>query len=321
MGQGLAIEVQNLAKHFGERGNGIQALDGVSFTVPHGSVFCILGPNGAGKTTLLKILTTVTRPDRGTARIEGYDIQAQAIQVRDCIGVVAQANRFDRYLSIWHNLTLHAQMHGIPPAEFEPEINRLLEKVGLYERRFDSADTLSGGMQRRVALIRALIHRPKVLFLDEPTTGLDPQARREIWETIQQLKPSATIILTTHYMEEADILSDHILMLHQGKVVMEGTARELKQEISPQNGYEVFLKVPKAAEYQAIIEQAGIDSVQCIDAYRLQFILSNPNELQRVMTLIPPHELHRIGEVEMDLESVFIAVATQQGASEEIPIS
>ena len=310
------IVAKGLSKHFGKKHDGIQALDNVSFSVPKESVFCILGPNGAGKTTLLRILTTVSKPDRGSAWIEGYDISSQALAVRNCIGIVAQENRFDKYLSIWHNLTMHAQMHGIPRAVYEPEIKALLEKMELYPRRFELTDNLSGGMQRRVALIRALIHHPKVLFLDEPTTGLDPQARREIWEMIQEFKKSATVILTTHYMEEADILSDRIMMLHQGKVVMTGTPRELKQTIAPTNIYELVLSVPKTQEYCALFHQRGFESLEALDDYRLQFILDNPSDLQRVLAIVSSDEVERLGRLETDLETVFLKVASNQFSTE-----
>lgn len=317
----IAIEAQQLVKHFGKKGHEIQALRGLSFTVPKESVFCILGPNGAGKTTLLRILTTLTRPDSGTAKIEGHDVQTEALAVRSCIGVVSQENHFDRYLSIWHNLTLHAQMHDMSPKEYEPEITALLKKVDLYGRRFDLIDSLSGGMQRRVALIRALIHRPRVLFLDEPTTGLDPQARREIWDTILAFKQSATVILTTHYMEEADVLSDQILMLYQGQKVMIGTPRELKQSIVPGCQFELVLRTPDAAKYSPLLIDKGATQVEEVNDYLLRFELPSTDYLHEILSCIPPADLQRIGPVEVDLETVFLSVAAHgpMNAGAEIP--
>lgn len=307
-----AIEVHNLIKHFGPKNKGIQALNDVSFIVRKGTVFCILGPNGAGKTTLIRILTTLMRPDHGSAKIEGYDIQTEALAVRHNIGVVPQDNHFDGYLSIWHNLTLHAQMHGLPRNVYEPELKRLLEKAGLYERRFEMTDKLSGGMQRRVALIRALSHRPKVLFLDEPTTGLDPQARRELWDTIENFKKFATIILTTHYMDEADILSDEIMMLNHGEKVLTGTPRQLKQSIATHNIYELLLKAPKAQEYAQQLSNYGVQAVKIISPDHLEFNLAQPSELRSILDWVPPEDIQRIGEVEPNLESVFLQVAEMQ---------
>jgi ABC-2 type transport system ATP-binding protein len=308
-----AIEVNQISKSFGR----IQALRSVSFTVPQESVFCILGPNGAGKTTLLRILTTVTNPDSGQAKIEGFDIQTDVLQVRQRIGVVSQENRFDRYLSIWHNLTLHAQMHGMSPQVYEPRIKSFLEKIGLYERRFSLAEELSGGQQRRVALIRALIHSPKILFLDEPTTGLDPEARIEIWKTIEAFKQTATVILTTHYMDEADRLSDRILMLHHGSVVAEGSAQELKSRISPLDQFELLLKTPKAETYQTVLQAipshrgnaTALQKVSVASSHRLAFETAEPEVLKEVISVIAPEDFLRIGQIEANLEEVFLSIA------------
>jgi ABC-2 type transport system ATP-binding protein len=304
-----AIKVQGISKTFGT----IQALRDVSFSVPGQTVFSILGPNGAGKTTLMRILTTVTHPDSGMAEIEGYNIASRTLAVRQLIGIVAQDNRFDRYLSIWHNLTLHAKMHGMERADYEPRIQELLEKVGLFDRRFSLADELSGGMQRRVALIRALIHRPKVLFLDEPTTGLDPQARLEIWETIETFKQHATVVLTTHYMEEADRLSDTIMMINLGQVVNSGTPRQLKQLLSPLNKYELVLNVPHAKDALAHIqpesEQSDFTQINLINDYTLQFTLADPRQLEALFKWVPVQEVLRLGKVEANLEDVFLALS------------
>lgn len=316
-----AIEVQDIWKSFGA----LQAVAGVGFAVPRGTVFCILGPNGAGKTTLLRMLTTVTRPTQGQAWIEGYNIQSDVLAVRQRIGVVDQENRFDRYFSIWHNLTLHARLHGMRRTDYEPRIRELLEHVDLYNRRNSLPEELSGGMQRRIALIRALIHRPQVLFLDEPTTGLDPQARMEIWEIIEQLKQEATFILTTHYMEEADRLSDRIMMMHQGRVVAQGTAQDLKREISLKNTYELVFTAPIAADY-AIRLSAWLAShpdvaariqMSQADSFRLVFAFDSPAELPVLIAQVNPADVLRVGQVEANLEDVFLTIANAQQALEE----
>ena len=312
-----AVKVEGIVKRY----KSVEALKGVSFQIPGNSVFCILGPNGAGKTTLLKILTTITRPDAGTAFIEGFNIITDVLQVRQQIGVVAQDNHFDQYLTVWHNLTLHAQMHGIPKATYEARITELLKRVELYDRRFALLDQLSGGMQRRIALIRALIHQPKVLFLDEPTTGLDPEARIEIWKMIELFKQSATVILTTHYMDEADRLSDTILMMNQGSIVAQGTAAELKHQMSPLQKFEIVFFEPKAAAYfeklQAELRQmadyGGISQLEIGNTQTLTFQLSSPDRLAGILTLVAPEDLLRIGRKEVDLEDVFLSISSQNG--------
>ncbi len=315
-----AIEALQITKNYGK----IQALKGVSFTVETGSVFSILGPNGAGKTTLLKILTTISNPDTGKAFIEGFNILTQTLEVRQRIGIVSQDNHFDRYLSIWHNLTLHAQMHGLPKKEYEHRITALLKQVDLYDRRFSLADDLSGGMQRRVSLIRALIHNPRVLFLDEPTTGLDPQARAEIWEMIENLKQTATIILTTHYMEEADRLSDRILLLNQGQGVGIGTPRELKLALTPSNKYELALGVPKAKDYATVLQQVinpltdvpVFEEIIPLNDFTLEFQTAKPENLKEVLRHIDPSDLIRLGKLEANLEDVFLSITKRSNAQE-----
>lgn len=304
-----AIEVEGLTKRFGQGDSALQALDGLSFQVPKDGVFCILGPNGAGKTTLIRILTTLMRPLSGSARIEGLDVQKDALAVRQKIGVVFQENHFDKYLTIWDNLKLHAQLHDMSQKNYAPILDKLLRKVNLWDRRHQTVDKLSGGMQRRVALIRALIHSPRVLFLDEPSTGLDPQARREIWDTIQEFKRNATVVLTTHYMEEADYLSDHILMMNHGQKVLAGTAQELKRRIGPQNQYEVEFFQPDAAQYVSALEAQGLQNIVVATPHSLVFSLEAPERLFQVLEAIPTQEVVRVGRVEAELESVFLEVA------------
>ncbi len=312
----VAIQVENLAKRFRGSGKGgpVEALKGVSFAVEREKVFAILGPNGAGKTTLLRILTTIMRPTSGKALIEGFEVGRQNTQIRHLIGIVAQDNHFDRYLSVWQNLELHAQLHGLEKPVYERRLQELLEQVGLYERRHDYPDNFSGGMQRRVALIRALIHQPKLLFLDEPSTGLDPAARLEIWEIIQQLKQQTTVILTTHYMEEADRLSDRVMILNYGEVMMMGTPQELKSRISPPNIYELFLMTPTAEAYQERLAP-WISEVTRMDPQALRFKLNRREDLGALMAHIAPEDLKSLGLAQADLETVYLAVAGQSMAT------
>lgn len=305
-----AIRVQSLTKHFSGSGGGVQALKGVSFEVERESVFTILGPNGAGKTTLLRILTTIMRPSSGSAWIEGYEIGRRNMQIRHLIGVVTQDTHFDRYLTVWQNLTLHARMHGIPKAAYEPRIRMLLEGVELYDRRNDFLENFSGGMKRRAALIRALIHEPRLLFLDEPTTGLDPAARREIWNIIRELKRKTTIILTTHYMEEADRLSDYLLIMNQGEVVMRGTTEELKRHLSPQDMYELSLSEPTADETLRNLHDLITGGI-LLDRHTLRFQLHRADDLPSVLGRIPTHTLQSLGPARTDLETVYLTASGQ----------
>lgn len=324
-----AIEVKDLRKSFGS----LEALRGVSFTVPTHGVFCILGPNGAGKTTLIRILTTITRPDSGGVKIFGENIQTHALEIRNRIGIVAQDNHFDNYLSVWDNLMLHAKLHGLSAMAAKTRITELLESVGLQGRSQSVPNTLSGGMQRRVALIRALIHQPDLLFLDEPTTGLDPQARREIWDTVVSIKHKTTVILTTHYMEEADFLSDAILMMREGQVILSGTSRELKNRLAlvnessghTLNAYEVILTEPEAQRYMEALqiscrkgsatEGANCDWLQDIhvsDPFRLSLRVRDPQGLAQLYQCIPVGLIQSIGKLQLDLEDVYLAVANNQ---------
>jgi ABC-2 type transport system ATP-binding protein len=322
-----AVEVMNLHKHFHQSGKAsgqtINALQGLSFKVPKGITYSILGPNGAGKTTLLRILTTITRPSQGQAILQGIDILKHPFQARQHLGVVFQNNHFNKYLNLWQNLELHAQLHGIEPSVYKPEIQRLLEAVGLYDRRLSMGDQLSGGQQRRIALIRALIHKPSVLFLDEPTTGLDPQARQDLWLLIEDLKQAdTTVILTTHYMEEAERLSDEVLMMHHGKTVLEGTPDAIKRSMGQQHLYQFELVGPDAAQYQARFASTP-DALEqtIINPYQLEVVCPNRESFHRLLALVDCEDLAGAGQVKPSLESVFLTVANHMKADETVPMT
>ncbi|MDX2085114.1 MAG: ABC transporter ATP-binding protein [Candidatus Melainabacteria bacterium] len=317
----FVLVADQLQKQFQPSGQpAFMALNGVSFSVPKGCVFCILGPNGAGKTTLIRILTTITRASGGRARVLGLDLEKQSVAIRQQLGVLFQENHYNRYLSLWQNLELHAQLHGLSPKQYKPRAEALLQAVGLYPRRHDPIDQLSGGMQRKFALVRALLHSPSLLFLDEPTTGLDPQARREVWQTIETLRQqNTTIILTTHYLEEADRLSDRILMLKNGSVVAEGTPTQLKQAISKQNSYRILLRTPLATHYsQLFAERLAPQSdhrFQVMDDYTLHLHGPAPGTFWDLVSQVASQDLRHAGLDEADLEAVFMAMAGQQDAA------
>jgi ABC-2 type transport system ATP-binding protein len=209
------------------------ALDGLDFTVEPGTVFGLLGPNGAGKSTTVKILTTLSRPDDGTATVAGHDVLAAPDAVRRAIGVVAQKSGVDREATGRENLRLQGQVYGMRGRPLEERIDALLEQFGLAGAGDRIGRTYSGGMARRLDIAMALVHRPQVLFLDEPTTGLDPEVRADMWREIDTLSSDhgITVLLTTHYLEEADRLAKHLAIVDRGKVVARGTPEELKGDL------------------------------------------------------------------------------------------
>ncbi len=224
-----AIEARDLTKTYGK---GVRALDGLGFTVEAGTVFGLLGPNGAGKSTTVKILTTLTRPDSGRAMVAGVDVLANPDRVRRSIGLVAQRSGVDLEATGRENLTLQGQVYGLRGPELRARVGELLERFGLAEAADRVARGYSGGMQRRLDIAMGLIHRPRVLFLDEPTTGLDPEVRADMWAEIAHLAAEGlTILLTTHYLEEADRLAGRLAIVDRGRVVAEGSPDELKGEL------------------------------------------------------------------------------------------
>ncbi|MGN6872202.1 MAG: ATP-binding cassette domain-containing protein [Solirubrobacteraceae bacterium] len=225
-----AIEAEGLVKTYPKE---VKALDGLSFAVTPGSVFALLGPNGAGKSTAVKILTTLTTPDAGRATVAGLDVRAQPDAVRRTIGVVAQGSGVDIQATGRENLRLQGQIHGIRGRAVEERAGELLERFGLAEAADRVARGYSGGMQRRLDIAMALVHDPDVLFLDEPTTGLDPEVRADMWSEIASLarERGKTVLLTTHYLEEADQLAERVAIVDRGQIVAEGSPEELKREL------------------------------------------------------------------------------------------
>jgi len=211
----------------------VRALDGLSLSVQPGTIFGLLGPNGAGKSTTVRTLTTLSRPDSGSARVVGIDVLAKPVRVRHAIGVVAQKHGLDPEATGRENLVLQGEFYGITGGDLRRRVGEALERFGLADAADRQAKTYSGGMQRRLDLAMGLIHRPQVLFLDEPTTGLDPEARAEIWGEIQRLarEERMTILLTTHYLEEADRLASQLAIVDRGRIVARGTPDELKAEL------------------------------------------------------------------------------------------
>jgi ABC-2 type transport system ATP-binding protein len=230
---------------------GVRAVAGVSLAVPAGTVLGLLGPNGAGKSTTVKILTTLTRADSGTARVAGHDVAREPDRVRRAIGCVFQKHAVDVEATGRENLTLQAHLYGLRGAELRGRVGELLDRFGLADAASRLVRTYSGGMQRKLDVAMGLVHRPRVLFLDEPTTGLDPQARAEMWTRIAGLTrdEGLTVLLTTHYLEEADRLADQVVFVDQGRVVAAGTAEELKSGL---RGDALVVELAAAAEPERV---------------------------------------------------------------------
>jgi ABC-2 type transport system ATP-binding protein len=220
------IKIRNLVKKYGN----LTAVDNLTLDINENEVFGLLGSNGAGKTTTIHMLATLLKPTSGTATVNGYDITNQPAKVRASIGIVFQAPSSDDMLTGYENLHLHAMLYSVPRHTRKQRIEEVLELVGLTERKYDQVKTYSGGMRRRLEIARGLLHKPKVMFLDEPTLGLDPASRESMWKYVRRLveEEKVTIILTTHYMEEADMLCDRIAIIDKGRIVALDTPAKLK---------------------------------------------------------------------------------------------
>jgi daunorubicin resistance ABC transporter ATP-binding subunit len=232
----VVIRLKGLTKHFDD----LVAVNGVDLEIPRGEIFGLLGPNGAGKTTIIRMLGGLTLPTAGGATVLDLDIVKDTRRVKDRIGVVPQNNVLDRDINVYRNLKYHAKLHGIPGHKIDPKIDEVLAFTELRAKRDAKIDELSGGMKRRLVVAKAMMHEPEVFILDEPTTGLDPQSRRMVWDKIRSFRDMGmTMILTTHYMDEADALCDRIGIIDHGKVIALGTPEELKASLGAQTVLEV----------------------------------------------------------------------------------
>jgi ABC-2 type transport system ATP-binding protein len=227
-GNSPAIQAFSISRTYGD----LVAVDGVDLSVGQGELFSLLGPNGAGKTTTINVLCCLVRPTAGTATIMGHDIRDDPLAVKRVIDISPQETAIAEHLNAWENLSLMAGLHGLGKQEAKDRSEELVEMMGLTGRAKERVKRYSGGMKRRLSIAMALVSDPRVLFLDEPTLGLDPQSRRAIWEHIEELKGRTTILLTTHYLEEADALADRVAIIDEGKIVALGTPQELKDSIS-----------------------------------------------------------------------------------------
>ncbi len=299
----FAIVTRALTKQYGS----LVALNAFDLTVPQGSIFGLLGPNGAGKTTLIRILTTLMRQDSGEALVEGFDTRTQGKEIRRLIGVVPQENSLDRYLTARENLELHARLHGMPAQRYRQRIDEILTLMGLAERQNDFPDTYSGGMLRRLVVARALLHEPKLLFLDEPTTGLDPQSRRAVWDYVRSVAGSMTIILTTHYLEEAEQLCDRIAIIDHGRLIALGSPQELKARLTGGAVYEIEFGRDGEQFAAALRNLACIGTLQ-VEGRTVIVELERWECLSEVIAALNGAEVRRISLKDRTLEEIFISL-------------
>ncbi len=239
------IEVRDLTRTFGD----VEAVKGISFDVGRGEIFAFLGPNGAGKTTTIKMLTTLLRPTSGTIRIDGLDPAKDQNEVRRRFGIVFQDPSLDGELTAEENMHLHAVLYSVPRRERAARIEALLRQFELWDRRKQPTKFFSGGMKRRLEIARGFLHSPRILFLDEPTLGLDPQSRNALWARVRELNEAegTTVFLTTHYMDEAQRVAQRIAIIDHGRIVAQGTAAELQQQTGTENLEDAFLKLTGSA--------------------------------------------------------------------------
>ena len=260
-----AVSLENVHKTYDK----VPVVNNLSFTIKSGEMFGLLGPNGAGKSTTIRMLTTLTQPSSGQIEVAGYDVVRDRQRVKQNIGVVLQQTSVDTDLTVWENMELHGRLHHIPNPERRRRINQWLEYVELVDRRDALVKTLSGGMKRRLQIARALLHQPSILFLDEPTVGLDPQTRRRLWEILRDLnKQGMTMLLTTHYMDEVEFLCDRIGIMDAGKLIELGTLQQLRQQhgeglvmkqVEDRFEYKFFPDLPKANAYlDTLPDKTGI---------------------------------------------------------------
>lgn len=293
------IKIHNLTKRY-ER---LTAVDNLSLDIQENEIFGLLGPNGAGKTTVIHMLATLLKPTSGSATVDGFDIISQPAKVRSSIGIVFQVPSSDDLLTGYENLKIHAFLYGVSSDIREKRIKDALELVGLTERKNDQVKKYSGGMRRRLEIARGLIHEPNVLFLDEPTLGLDPSSRETMWEYIQQLvkEKKMTIILTTHYMEEADLLCNRIGIIDKGKIIALGSPSDLKSKLS---GDTVRLKTK--VDNVDITPLRNLDFVRKIEFVNGYVILSVDDAKRNIPEILKHIEVDSVEATSPTLNDVFL---------------
>jgi ABC-2 type transport system ATP-binding protein len=299
-----SIEILNLTKTY----KTFKAVDNLNITIEKGEIFGLLGPNGAGKTTTVSMLCTILKPTSGTAIVNGYDIIHQANQVRKSIGIVFQDPSIDDRLTGRENLYMHANLYGVPASQQQDRITHILKLIELEDRADTMLRTYSGGMRRRLELGRGLLHHPKILFLDEPTVGLDPQTRDHIWKYIKELKEThdITVVLTTHYMDEADRLSDRIAIMDHGKIIVLDTPTNLKNTLEGDIITVQANKLQTLAEL--VIKWLGFDKTRIINDTLEITVPNSKTAMPRIMEIATHNNIYieSFLSKEPDLENVFL---------------
>ncbi|ABS55537.1 daunorubicin resistance ABC transporter ATPase subunit [Methanoregula boonei 6A8] len=310
-----AVAVHELTKSFGS----LVAADRVSFAIEQGEIFGLLGPNGAGKTTTLSMLSTILEPTSGSATIMGIDIQKDQDGVRKAIGIVFQDQSLDEELTAWENMDFHGRLYRIPKEVREQRTDELLKLVELYDRRNDIVKTFSGGMRRRLEIARGLLHHPQVLFLDEPTIGLDPQTRNLLWKYIETLakEKNITIILTTHYMEEADRLCNRIAIIDHGKIIAMDTPARLKDAIG---GDVVTIHSPDTAKIPAALPVPWVKRQETREGEIILTLENAEQHLSEIVTRLNAEqiEITSISVHKPTLEDVFLSYTGKTIREEDI---
>ena len=302
------VEISGLRKVYPGK-HPVTAVDGIDLRVNAGAIYGLLGPNGAGKTTTISIATTRAVPTSGSVRIDGIDVVAHPALARRSIGVVPQYNTLDRSCTVAENIQFHCLYFGMSRAEARERTNTLLEQFRLSDRAASYPQTLSGGLAQRLQIARAIAHRPKVLFLDEPSAGLDPQSRIAMWEAVQQLRAEGiTIVLTTHYMEEADELCDRLAIIDHGKILIEGSPAELRAGIGGDKIYELRMSdAANTAQLESRLRETnGVTSVEPISGGLRVLAKAQDGLLAHVVTIANEFGLRDIATTEPNLETVFI---------------
>ncbi len=303
----MIVEVQGLKKVFTGKQT-VTAIDGIDLNVDAGELFGLLGPNGAGKTTTISVCTTRALPTAGQVRIAGVDVVAHPAAARRGIGVVPQYNTLDRSCTVAENITFHCLYFGFSRAEARARTAQLLDQFRLTDRAKAYPNQLSGGLAQRVQIARAIAHRPKVLFLDEPSAGLDPQSRLAMWEAVKQLRQEGiTVVLTTHYMEEADELCDRVAIIDHGKILVQDTPAALKQSVGAEKVYELHLKDQSGSDalVAAIPAIGGVTHVEAM-ADGVRVFTRGDAMLAEVVAAANPYGLRDLSITETSLETVFI---------------
>ncbi len=312
----VAVEARGLVKEF----NGFRAVDGISFSVARGELFSLLGPNGAGKTTTIKMLSTLLRPTRGDALIEGFSVVREPGRVREVIGLVPQDFTADDEMTGWENVYTQARLYGLSRADARRRARELLEAVGLSDAAHRRVATYSGGMRRRLEIAMSLVHEPSVLFLDEPTLGLDVQSRRGLWRLIEDLKRrGSTIILTTHYMEEAERLSDRVAIMHRGRIVAVGSPEELKARVEGDTIYIEPLDPGDAERLAKALEREGFKA-ELVDGRVAVRVERAETVLPRVMAAVNGFRLRSVSIAKPTLEEVFLRLTGESLSGGEEPV-